>query len=54
MSGIGLVERVQLILARVEILKLKSTNGGYDWSHIPDNIQEKIDATLVEIDELLS
>jgi hypothetical protein len=50
---IGTIERVNLILAKVEILKLKTVNSGYDWSCTPDDDKEKVEQVLEEIDRLL-
>lgn len=45
---------IRLTLAKVEIFKLKSSNGGYDYSHVSKKDQEQIEKCLVDIDELLN
>lgn len=54
MSKISITERVQLITSKVEILKLKTANGGYDWAHISDENQKMLNDTLEEIDQILA
>lgn len=44
---------VSLTMAKVDILKLKTTNGGYDWSHIDTASQEQLEGTLVDINHIL-
>lgn len=46
------LEKAKLILAKVEILKLKADD--YNWAcHTPNDVKEQIEQTLREIDELL-
>lgn len=45
--------RVQLILARVELIKLKADD--YNWQcHVPPAVKQMVHDTLAEIDRLLS
>lgn len=44
---------IRLTLAKLEILKLKSVDSGYDWAHVNKEDQNQINETLVEIDRLL-
>lgn len=46
-------EKINLIMSKIEILKLKVVNGGYDWAHVLKKDQDMLDKCLVEIDELL-
>lgn len=44
--------RVDLIKARVDILKLKAND--HDWScYVPDSVKSQLEQTLVEIDKEL-
>lgn len=46
------LEKAKLILAKVEILKLKA--DAYSWQcHTPNDVKEQLEQTLREIDELL-
>lgn len=45
-------ERIQLITAQVEILKLKANI--HDWScYVPEPVKQELEATLVEIGQML-
>lgn len=44
----------KLTLAKIEILKLKLANGGYDFSLIGKENQDQLDNTLAEIETLLA
>lgn len=45
-------DRVQLVLARVEILKLKAND--HDWScYVPDDVKVQLEQELLNIDGLL-
>lgn len=45
-------QRLKLIMARIEILKLKANS--YDWScHVPDHVKEQLEETLDEINREL-
>ena len=44
---------VQLTLAKLEIVKLKHANQGYDWAMCDKKGQEQLDKTLIEIDKIL-
>lgn len=53
-SVLSISERIQLVLARVEILKLKAANGGYEWAcHVPQDVKDQVEETLTEINSLL-
>jgi hypothetical protein len=46
-------ERVQLILARVEILKMKAND--HDWQcYVPADVKAQLEATLAEINAELT
>lgn len=49
---VSITVRVQLILARVEILKLKADD--HTWQcYVPENVKYQIDKTLMDIDSIL-
>lgn len=51
MPEISMADKVKLLLAQVEILKLKA--NGYEWSvHTPDATKQKLEAILLEIESL--
>lgn len=51
-SQIAPSHRVGLILAKVEILKLKADD--YNWQcHVPKEVKDQLEKILSEIDELL-
>lgn len=51
MSKLSTTERVQLLLAQVEILKLKADD--YNWQvHTPDATKAKLEKILLEIEAL--
>lgn len=45
---------VKLTLAKLEIVKLKHTNGGYDWSMVDKEGKELINKALSDIDGILN
>jgi hypothetical protein len=53
-SKLDAVNIAKLITAKVEILKLKTANSGYDWSHVSDSDRAAADQALSEIDKLLA
>lgn len=49
---ISSVDKIKLVLARVEILKIKADD--YTWScYVPDNVKKQLEESLKEIDGLL-
>ncbi len=45
------VTKVQLLLAKIEILKLKADD--YNWQcHVPENVKKQLEETLLKIDDL--
>ena len=45
-------QRISLILAKVEILKLKADD--YAWQcHVPKDVRDELEKALIEIEELL-
>lgn len=46
-------DRIRLIMAKVDILKLKAEDGGYIWSYVSKDVQAELDEALKEIDKLL-
>lgn len=51
-SILSISERIQLVLARVEILKLKADH--HNWScYVPQDVKDQVEETLTEINSLL-
>ena len=45
---------VSLVLAKVELLKIKNTNGGYDYHFLSIEDRKTVEDTLLMIDTLLN
>lgn len=54
MSKLDISDKIKLVIARLDILKLQASNGGYDWGMTPDNVRKEISDTLTEIENLLN
>lgn len=50
---ISLTNRVKLIMVKVEIIKLKAKDNGYDWWHLEDTDRNMLEDTVKNINELL-
>lgn len=53
MDSDKVLKRIQLLLAKVELIKLKSANGGYDFAILGKDGQKLVKDTLAEIEGLL-
>ena len=47
-----LTDKVNLLVAKVEILKLKGDQGGYNWAHLDVKTVESLEKALIDIDKL--
>lgn len=45
--------KVRLMLARLDLVKLKHANGGYDWSMCGEEGRKIIEQLILEIDKLI-
>lgn len=50
---LSITDRVMLVKARLDILLMKATNSGYDWSHVPPNLQSQLEMEVLNIDRIL-
>ncbi len=46
-------EYVQLLLAKLELTKLRYCNQGYDWSMLGKEGQKQVEQAMAEIDNFL-
>lgn len=49
-----IVQVIELTKCKLDILKLKSANGGYDWSHVDEPTRQQLESLVPEIDSILT
>ena len=45
--------KVSLVVAKLDILKIKDTDGGYTWSMLTENDRKVLLKTLEDIDKII-